>query len=227
MKRGLKLRTVAVVPMKLNNERLPNKNITPFDNGKPLCYYILNTLLSVKGIDKIFVYCSDPIIQKYMPPGIEFLKRNTSLDTSHTKMNEVLKCFAEDVDADVYLMTHATSPFISKESIEEALNKVKSGEYDSAFAVQRIQEFLWKDGKPYNYDLEDIPRTQDLPVLYGETSGFYIYKKELILKYNRRIGFNPYLKEVSKVESIDIDELEDFQIANAIYNIIFKSYHYE
>lgn len=205
--------------MKLNSERLPNKNIKSFDNGKPLCYYILDTLLKVNGIDDIYVYCSNPKIQDYIPGGIKYLKRKESLDTSQTKMNEVLKCFSQDVNADIYLMTHTTSPFVSSESIEIALEKVKSEEYDSALAVQNVQEFLWKDGKPFNYDLSNIPRTQDLPALFSETSGFYIYKKEIITEHNRRVGFKPYLKEVSKIESIDIDEYEDFEIANAIFNM--------
>ena len=37
-------------------------------------------------------------------------------------------------------------------------------------------------------------------------------------KHNRRIGFKPYLQEVSKIQSVDIDNQEDFDIANAIYN---------
>lgn len=216
------MKTIAVVPMKLNNERLPHKNTKEFDNGKPLCYYILDTLLKVKGIDEIYVYCSNPKIQDYIPSGINYLKRKESLDTSQTKMNEVLKCFAEDVDADIYLMTHATAPFVSAKSIQEALDKVKSEKYDSALAVQKVQEFLWKDEKPFNYDLSNIPRTQDLPTIYSETSGFYIYRKEIILKHNRRIGFKPYLKEVSKIESVDIDEYEDFQIANSIFNMVIS-----
>ena len=39
----LQMKTVAVVPMKLNNRRLPQKNTKPFTNGKPLCWYILST----------------------------------------------------------------------------------------------------------------------------------------------------------------------------------------
>ena len=31
--------------MKLNNRRLPQKNTKPFTNGRPLCWYILSTLL--------------------------------------------------------------------------------------------------------------------------------------------------------------------------------------
>ncbi len=216
------MKTIAVVPMKLNNERLPNKNIKVFDNGKPLCYYILNTLLKVKGIDEIYVYCSNAKIQDYIPTGIRYLKRKESLDTPQTKMNEVLKCFAEDVNADIYLMTHATSPFVTSESIETSLNKVKLGEYDSALAVLKVQDFMWNDGFPFNYDLSNIPRTQDLPFLYSETSGFYIYKKEIMSEYSRRIGFKPYLHEVSKIESIDIDDHEDFQIANAVFNMILS-----
>jgi CMP-N-acetylneuraminic acid synthetase len=216
------MKTIAVVPMKLNNERLPNKNTKPFDNGKPLCYYILETLLMVNGLDDIYVYCSNPRIQDYIPEGIKFIRRSESLDISSTSMNEVLKCFSKDVEADIYLMTHATSPFVLAGSIENALLKVKTGDYDSALAVQKVQEFLWKDGKSFNYDLSSIPRTQDLPKLYAETSGFYIYKKEIIQNHNRRIGFKPYLQEVSKIESTDIDEKEDFMIANAIYNHLIR-----
>lgn len=216
------MKTVAVVPMKLNNERLPNKNTKPFEDGEPLCSYILETLLKVNNIDDVYVYCSSPSIQNFIPKGIKFLQRSESLDTSTTSMNEVLKSFAEDVDADVYVMTHATSPFVMTKSIGNALTKVLSGEYDSAIAVQKVQEFLWKDAKPFNYELTSIPRTQDLPELYNETSGFYIYKHELIKNHNRRIGFKPYLQEVSKIEAVDIDEKEDFLIANAIFNQIIK-----
>ena len=35
---------------------------------------------------------------------------------------------------------------------------------------------------------------------------------------NRRIGDKPYIVEVSEIESVDIDEAEDFMIADAIYN---------
>lgn len=40
-------------------------------------------------------------------------------------------------------------------------------------------------------------------------------------KYGRRIGDTPYMVEVSEIESMDIDEKEDFEIADAIYNHIF------
>lgn len=212
------MKVVALVPMKLNNQRLPNKNIKAFIDGKPLCHFVLDTLQQVKNLDKIYVYCSDNMICNYIPEGINYLSRSTELDKDTTKINEVLHAFAEEVPADIYVLSHATAPFITKESIEKGIAAVKSEVYDSALAVSKIQEFLWKDNKPFNYDLENIPRTQDLTLLYSETCGLYIYTRDLIMKKNRRIGFNPYLIEVSKVEACDIDEQEDFDIANAIYN---------
>ena len=213
------MKIVAVVPMKLNNERLPGKNTKKFDNGEPLCCYILNTLLNSKYIDEVYVYCSNESIKEFLPKGVKFLKRSTNFDTSTTSMNQILSAFSNVINADIYVLSHATSPFVKIDSIDEALEQVIYHNYDSAFAVKKIQDFLWKDGKPFNYDLTNIPRTQDLPIMYSETSGFYIFKNDIITKYNRRIGFNPYIKEASEIESIDIDEEQDFKIANAIFNI--------
>ena len=46
------MKTVAFVPIKLNSERLPLKNIKPFTNGKPLIAYILETLKNVSNVDE-------------------------------------------------------------------------------------------------------------------------------------------------------------------------------
>lgn len=216
------MKTVAVVPMKLNNRRLPQKNTKCFTNGKPLCFYILSTLLEVEEIDEVYVYCSNPDIKEFIPEGVHYLKRSESLDQDTTSMTEVLTCFTEEVPADIYVMTHTTAPFISRESIQKGLRAVVSGEYDSSFAAKKLQDFLWKDGKPFNYELDNIPRTQDLPAMYEETSGFYIYQREVMKDLHRRIGNKPYIVEVGEIEAVDIDEPEDFMIADAIYNHIIK-----
>lgn len=213
---------VAVVPMKLNNVRLPQKNTKSFTNGKPLCMYILETLIQMDEIAEIYVYCSNPDIQKFLPKGVKYLQRSEKLDTDSTKMNEVLLSFADEVSADIYVMCHTTAPFVKAKTIRKGLNAVMLGEYDSSFAAKKIQDFLWKDGKPLNYDLDNIPRTQDLPTIFMETSGFYIYQAKIIKQLYRRIGNKPFIVEVGEVEGIDIDESEDFLVADAIYNYLNK-----
>ena len=215
------MKAVAFVPIKLNNERFPNKNITPFDSGKPLIYYILDTLKKTKKVDEIYVYCSSDDIIPYLPQGVKFLKREKYLDLSTTSFNEVLTTFAKKVNADVYALAHATAPFIEAKSIETGIEKVLSGDYDSALAVTKLQEFVWKDDRPFNYDVEHIPRTQDLEPLYTETCGLFVYTRDLILNKNRRVGDRPYLVEVSKIEACDINTKEDFIIANAIFKTLY------
>ena len=73
------MKVVGLVPIKLNNERMPNKNILPFDGGKPLISYILDTLISIKKIDDIYVYCSSKEIKKFLPKGVSFLQRDPVL----------------------------------------------------------------------------------------------------------------------------------------------------
>ena len=50
------MKTVAFVPIKLNNERLPGKNLKKFSDGTPLVKIILNKLAALKGdcIDKVY-----------------------------------------------------------------------------------------------------------------------------------------------------------------------------
>lgn len=216
------MKIVAVVPMKLNNTRLPQKNIKPFTNGKPLCHYILSTLLTVEKINDIYVYCSNSDIKEYIPEGIKYLTRSEELDKNTASISDVLSSFAKDVPADIYILAHTTAPFIKKESIEKGIDSILSGKYDSAFAAQKVQDFLWCNGKPMNYDLTNIPRTQDLDPIYKETCGLYIYTNEVIKNTNRRIGKRPYIIETGEIEGIDIDEKEDFMIADAVFNYMLK-----
>ena len=176
------MRTIAFVPIKLNSQRLPGKNILPI-GGHPLCWHIVNTLLQVKGIDEVYVYCSDESVMQYLPEGVTFKKRDKRLDGNEVK------------------------------GFEKALEYILSGECDSAFTAERIQTFAWYKGSPINYDLQDVPRTQDLEPVWLETSAFFMFKKEIFTEYNRRIGFHPYIHEVSGIEALDIDEQKDYDLA--------------
>lgn len=206
------MKTVAFVPIKLNSQRLPHKNILPIA-GYPLCWHICNSLIQAKGIDEVYVYCSDESVKDYLPEKVKVKKRSPELDGNQVKGFEIYENFIKEVDADIYVLAHTTSPFIKVKSIENALSHVHSGENDSAFSAERIQTFAWYKGCPVNYDLTDVPRTQDIEPLWVETSAFYIFRKEIFTRHHRRIGFCPYIQEVSDMEAIDIDEKKDYEFA--------------
>ena len=210
------MRVVAYVPLKLTNERVPGKNTRELPDGTPLYHLILRALARVPSIDDIYVYCSSKELEPHLPPGAKFLARSTELDLPSTRINEVMVSFANDVAADVYLLAHATAPFLSTESLASLVQKVSTGDHDSALTVVRLQEFLWDAGSPLNYDPVSIPRTQDLKPLYTETTGAYVYTRELVMQ-GRRVGASPALVEVSKIEAIDINEPLDWEIASAVY----------
>ncbi len=206
------MKTVALVPIKLNSQRLPHKNILPIA-GKPLCWHLVNTLLQAKGIDEVYVYCSDPKVQDYLPKGAIYKQREKWLDGDLVKGFDIYRSFINEVDADVYVLAHTTSPFIKVSSIENAISHILSGENDSAFSAERIQTFAWYNGQAINYDLNDVPRTQDLEPIWAETSAFFMFKKDIFTVHNRRIGYKPYIQEVSGIEAVDIDEKKDFDMA--------------
>jgi CMP-N-acetylneuraminic acid synthetase len=220
------MKTVALVPIKMNNERTPGKNTKRFDDGTPLIQCILNSLLKCTYIDETYVYCSKEEIKDYLIPGVKYLKRDSKFDTAQADVNDMFYTFSKEIQADIYVLAHATAPFQKPESIDKGIENVMSGEYDSAIAVRKMQEFIWKDGKAFNYNPEFIPRTQDLEALYVETTGLYIFTRDVIQKKHSRIGEKPYMLEVSTIESTDINNPIDFDIANAIYNNLILTNKY-
>lgn len=209
------MKAVAFVPIRLNSKRVVGKNLKKLGE-KPLLQYILETLVKVQGLDEIYVYCSQESIIPYLPKGVKFLKRDTSLDSDETLGKEIYEAFVKDVQADVYMLAHTTSPFVKPGTIEKALKAVTSGKHDSAFSAQKIQTFTWFNGKPLNYSLKDIPRTQTIEPIYVETSAFYIFRREVWTELNQRIGNNPYMALTDTIESVDIDNPEDFEFASTI-----------
>ena len=214
------MKTVALVPIKLNNERFPGKNIKTFFDGTPLMHLIQRVCLLAREIDKTYVYCSDESVTEFLLPDVKFLQRPEYLNRNEYGSNHIIAEFIKTIDADVYLETHATAPFARAETFDFCINKVASGEYDSAFCAKMLKTFLWRNGKPLNFDPNNFPRTQDLPIIYAEAPGAYVFSKNTFLKYGRRVGENPYIHEVSDIEATDIDYPEDFETANIIYREI-------
>ena len=216
------MKTVALIPIKLKSKRIPEKNTKVFFDGKPLMSFIQKTCLQVNNIDEVYVYCSDESVKPYIESGVKFIRRPEFLDSDKINANDIIREFMKEVDADIYVNAHTTSPFARPTTIEECVEKVSSGEYDSAFCTETIKTFLWEDGKPLNFDPDSFPRTQDLPNIFAETSIAYVFTKDCFKKNNRRLGVKPYIKEVGKIEAIDIDYPEDFEIADAIYKEIIS-----
>lgn len=214
------MKVVAWIPIKLNNQRLPGKNIKEL-SGKPLCKYMLETLCRIELIDEIYVYCSSEEIISFLPEKVRFLKRSENLDGDKVGHYEIVRAFLNDVNADVYLNAHVTNPFVKKESIELGLKKVLKGEHDSAHTVLRLNKPLWYRQEPFNFSRTRMFRNQDIEPVFIDMN-LCIYKREVFTKLHSRYGENPYFIEISQIEAIDIDDPDDFMFAETMYRTFLK-----
>ena len=208
------MKFTAIVPLKANSRRVPRKNFRLLV-GKPLFVHIFETLLEVPLLDQIICWSSDEIFKDLLPEGIKFIKRASYLDDNEIKAKVLFTEAAKQIDTDYFVLTHATTPFIKATSISKGINAILDG-FDSAFAVKEIQHYCWYNENTVNYELHNPLQTQDLESIFFETSGFYIYKRELMLKEGRRIGNNSKMIKVNTFESIDIDNEEDLAVAKML-----------
>jgi N-acylneuraminate cytidylyltransferase len=221
-------RTVtAIVPIKEHSERVKNKNFKSFC-GKPLYHHILETLERTYAVDNIIINTDSLIVKNealQLFSKVKIHMRPENLVGDFISVNKIINYDLENSDSDIYLQTHATNPLLKSETIALALKKFVEMEeqYDSLFSVNKFQSrFYSHEGIAINHNPNELLRTQDLPALYEENSNFYIFTKESFYKEDKRIGSHPYLYDMSKIESIDIDDEFSFHLAEilALYTTI-------
>ena len=223
-----KQKIVALLPMKANSERVKGKNFREF-YGKPLFRWILDTLLSVNDIDCVVINTdARAILAKnglVETDKIIIRDRKPEICGDMVSMNLVIEDDVRNVDADIYLMTHATSPLIEANTVQRALkefqDKSNHNEVDSLFTVDKIQtRFYRKDCSAVNHDPDNLLPTQNLEPWFEENSNLYIFTKEAFAKTNARIGAKPMMFESNKYDSIYIDTPDDWDFAVAAYNYL-------
>lgn len=215
-------RVVALLPMKAHSERVSGKNFRELA-GKPLFSWVLDTLLSMDEIDRVVINTDarKTLEDKGLQAGSRVLVRDRKEELlgDFTSMNLILEDDINAEPAELYLMTHTTNPLLSADTIRRALDSFTEdeGKPDSLFTVNRFQtRFYREDLSPVNHDPDNLVRTQDLEPWFEENSCLYIFSRESFAKTGARIGEKPMMFEIPKKESIDIDEQEDWDMAEVL-----------
>ena len=214
------------LPMRAGSERIPKKNTKTFSGVKGgLCRIKLEQLIQCKLIDSIIVSTNDleviKITNSFNSKKIKVVFRPSELASSSASTDDLIKYVPEVMPDGHVLWTHVTSPFINSDVYDQAIEKYFENldHFDSLMTVTKLQRFIWNDNKPvsYNRDIEKWPRTQTIKPLWEVDGGIFLAHKSIYELNNDRIGYVPYLLQISDEIAFDIDWMTDYKIAEALY----------
>tara|TARA_R110000803_G_scaffold176202_1_gene238688 strand:+ start:329 stop:1024 length:696 start_codon:yes stop_codon:yes gene_type:complete len=126
------------------------------------------------------------------------------------------------IEFDEVLWTYPVTPLFDEHQYYSAIMKYNdkvshSNKYDSLVSVNILNEYFWYKGKPLNYtgDKEHI-YSQELEPLIRVNNACYMAPKQTMLDKEYFLGDVPYFFDTPKMLSVDIDTLEDLELANNI-----------
>ncbi|MEN8136793.1 MAG: acylneuraminate cytidylyltransferase family protein [Thermodesulfobacteriota bacterium] len=216
-------KVTALLPMKGHSERIPNKNIRVF-GGKPLFHMVADVLEKSAYVNEIIINTdSDKIAEDALKnfSKAKIHRRPENLCGDFVAMNDIIAYDISQTDGKHFLQTHSTNPLLTLTTMERAMADYFASlqQFDSLFSVTQIQSRLfWESGEPVNHNQGELLRTQDLPTLFEENSNIFLFSKaSFTAASNKRIGLKPKMFVMDKLEAIDIDEEDDWIMAETLY----------
>lgn len=212
----------ALLPMKANSERVPNKNFKLI-GGKPLYHWMLETLLAVDVINRVIINtdADQQLFSKFIGnKKLVIRSRKSNLCGDLVSMNAIIEDDILSDEGNNFLMTHTTNPLISIKTLSNAIDIYKNrdkNQYDSLYSATKFQgRFYYDKSIAINHNPSELLRTQDLPPVYLENSCLYLFEKSSFLETKTRIGKRPILFETPQLESVDIDTEEEWYLAELL-----------
>jgi len=220
-----------IIPMRAGSKRVKNKNTRkfgPFEHG--LAELKLRQIVHLRAVDEIILDTDEPAFEAVLADlansGLDISKvrletRDPEFATDTATTDALIRYLGSKIKTTHVLWTHVTSPFMDcltdTESIAEYF-RLDPEVNDSLMSVTGLKEFIWDRTGPRNYDYgkEKWPRTQTLPDWYFINSGIFICPSAFYKDRGNRIGETPFLFEVNKIRSFDVDWPEDFEIAESL-----------
>lgn len=219
---------LAVITARGGSKGIKGKNIKPL-NGIPLIKYSTNACMKSKYIDKTILSTDDEKIAAVVKEtGVEvpFMRPDELASDTATSLSVIQHAikFLEDKNEkfDYIIIIQPTSPFRTSKHIDEAISKlINNKDAESIVGVTEV------DYSPYwmktieddriksfmEIDENKITRRQDLPKVYKMNGAIFISKRDVFIEKNKVLGDNILPFIMNEDESIDIDNILDFKLA--------------
>lgn len=221
------MNVIAIIPARGGSKRLPKKNVRLFD-GLPLIYYTIKAAKKSKIINEIYVSTDDEEIAEISKQyGANVIERpaeiSGDLATSNSVLVHALDYLDQNSKLSDYLITlQVTNPLRREGIIDKAILEFNNHGINSDSLIS-VSENKHKLGKIENNNFVPVTysfgqRSQDLSKLYYENGLLYVTKSDVIRSKKSIFGDNIYPFVINDHYSdIDIDTIEDFEIAESIY----------
>jgi len=216
------MKVVAVIPAKGHSTRVPNKNFRDFYKGQSLLDIKIKQCLASGVFDEIFV-SSDEVLAEKKPlaEGVKFLLREKKLCLDDTPWAEVLEGILSSIPVDeetLVAWTPVTSPLFNR--YDETVNAFhKNKKCDSVVTVTPMKHyFLNADFIPINHQWGAWHSySQGMKPLFQMNLACIMASKKIMIQNQYQIGNRPAFLETSFIEGVDIDTMEEFELAALIY----------
>ena len=233
----LRPEVLAVIPARGRSKGLPGKNVRLLA-GKPLIAYTIEAAKESYFLNRVVVSTDDKeiagIAEGY---GVQVVKRPKKLAQDKTLIQPVLEHVlrylkrTEGYKPDAIVLLNPTSPLRKTEHIDKAVHTFIHAGCQTLFTVYSCHMCLWKYdemGKyAASYDFIHKARRQDSTQEYAENGAVYIMRTDWLQKEHHLIGGRMKWSVMPRANSIDIDNLLDFTIAEALLKAINENPSYQ
>jgi N-acylneuraminate cytidylyltransferase len=225
--------TVAIIPARGGSKQVPRKNLRRV-GGVPLVERAVRAATAASGVDLVVVSTDDAEIAAVaIAAGARVIARPAELSGDNaTSESAVLHALDElertGVQVGTVVFVQATSPFIPTSGIDEAIELIGSGRFDSAFSAHETYGFLWRrdeDGaaEAINHDASHRPLRQEREPHYFETGAFYAFDAAAFRVAGHRFFGRIGIVEVPEQTAVEIDDAQQLAMASAVADLIDRS----
>lgn len=224
------MKTYAFIFSRGGSKGLPKKNIKELA-GKPLLCHSIDIALVAPSIDKVFVSTDDlEIAEIAKNAGAVVIKRPIKLADDHAPewlaWQHAIEWVGKNYGRfDTFVSLPATSPLRSVGDVETAIQKLRKDAADVCIAVTPANRSPYFNMVKYNQEGyvellnksdDEIKRRQDAPLVFDVTTVVYVSKPDFILNSRGLFSGKVTAIEVPKSRAVDIDDIYDFKLAEAI-----------
>lgn len=228
------IKNVAIITARGGSKRIPRKNIKSFLN-KPIIQYSIEAAIESGCFDEVMVSTDDNEIAEIsikLGAKVPFLRSENNSDDHSTTADvlyEVLNNYkALGVEFENFCCIYPTAPFVTPQKLKFAYNKLLESDAKSVVPIVRfgfpiLRSFKQEDDYiSLNWPEYRNSRSQDLPTSYHDAGQFYFLKtnpfmRDKVIFTDKTIGI-----ELPESEVQDIDNLEDWKLAEIKYTFIQK-----